>query len=174
MKTKIALLCLALSAPALAQAPATAPTAAPGSAPAAAAPAFVAAGAFFALVVPDARASAKWYSDKLGLKMVMDVPKRDGVSVIVLEGGGLIVELLQNEQAVPLSKVVPEQSHVALHGMTKAGVIVTDLDKTLAALKGRGVAVAYGPYPAKDDQRANFIIKDGDGNLIQFFGAQAR
>ena len=161
MKAKVALLLLGLFAPSFAA------TAAP---PAAGAPPIAAAGAFFALLVPDARASARWYSEKLGLNMVMDVPTKDGISVIVLEGSGLIVELLQNEKAVPLSKVVPAESHVVLQGMTKAGVIVTDFDKTLAALKERGVPIAYGPYPAKDGQRANVIIKDPDGNLIQLFG----
>lgn len=58
-----------------------------------------AAGGFFALSVADLRASASWYSEKLGLKIVMQAPKRDGAAVIVLEGGGLIVELVQLDDA---------------------------------------------------------------------------
>jgi hypothetical protein len=37
-------------------------------------------------------------------------------------------------------------------------------------LRTKGVQIAYGPYPAKTGQRANVIIRDIDGNLIQFFG----
>src|SRR5262245_33281615 len=52
-------------------------------------------GAFFALSVADVKASADWYVTKLGLKIVMQPPKTDQSTVIVLAGGGLTVELLQ-------------------------------------------------------------------------------
>jgi hypothetical protein len=55
------------------------------------------------------------------------------------------------------------------HAMS-AGVIVDDFDKTLAMLKARNVEIAMGPFPAKGNQRANIIVKDNAGNLIQFFG----
>ena len=124
-------------------------------------------GAFFALSVADLKTSAQWYTDKLGLKSTMENPKRDGVAVIVLEGevGGarLIVELIQRDDARPLGKA-------NVHGIFKAGVIVEDFDKTLATLKARQVEIAYGPYPARANQRANVIVKDNAGNLLQFFG----
>jgi catechol 2,3-dioxygenase-like lactoylglutathione lyase family enzyme len=124
-------------------------------------PPFKATGAFFALSVADIRASAKWYSEKLGLKVVMEVPKTAGSAVIVLEGGGLIVELIQNDDALPMSKA---------HGLFKAGVLVEDFERTVAMLRARAVEIAYGPYPARENQRANVIIRDNSGNLIQFFG----
>jgi hypothetical protein len=46
-----------------------------------------ASGAFFALSVADIQASAQWYSAKLGLRVVMDQPKREGAAVKVLEAG---------------------------------------------------------------------------------------
>ena len=49
-------------------------------------------------------------------------------------------------------------------------MVVDDLEKTLAALKARGVEVAMGPFPAKDNVLANVIVRDNAGNLIQFFG----
>ena len=52
----------------------------------------------------------------------------------------------------------------------KAGVIVTDFDKTLAILKARYVSIAFGPFPARPNQRANVIISDDTGNMIQFLG----
>ena len=55
------------------------------------------------------------------------------------------------------------------HGMFKAGVLVKDLDKTLEKLAARGVPVAFGPFPAQPNQRANAIIRDNAGNLIQLF-----
>ena len=137
------------------------------SAAAADTPAANTTGAFFALSVADLKTSAQWYTDKLGLKSTMEVPKRDGVAVIVLEGevGGtkLIVELIQRDDAQPLAKA-------PVHGIFKAGVIVEDFDKTLAALKARQVEIAFGPYPARPNQRANVIVRDNAGNLLQFFG----
>lgn len=125
-------------------------------------------GAFFALSVPDLAASVRWYSEKLGLRVVMEPPKSEHVSVTVLEGGGLIVELIQNDKAMPLATAAPGVKEV--HGIFKVGVIVDDFDKTLAILRARGVDIAYGPYPRQENQRANVIVRDNAGNLIQLFG----
>ena len=93
------------------------------------------------------------------------------MSARILEGGGLIVELMHNPAAVPLSKAAPSITHTTLvHGIFKAGLIVDNYDATLTALRARGVEIAIGPFPAHDGQRANFIVRDNAGNLIQFFG----
>jgi catechol 2,3-dioxygenase-like lactoylglutathione lyase family enzyme len=134
-------------------------------------PAAIATGAFFALSVADMEASVHWYAEKLGLKVVMQVPKKDKTAVTVLEGGGLIVELIQQDDALPLSKAAPAvKDNLLVHGIFKAGVIVDDFDKTLAMLRARHIEIAVGPFPARAGQRANVIIRDNAGNLIQFFG----
>ena len=132
-------------------------------------PIVTASGAFFGLSVADVQASSRWYSEKLGLHVVMQLPKRDKVAVVVLEGGGLMVELIQNDDAVPLRQVAAKDNTL-VHGIFKAGAVIADFDRTVATLRERGVEVAYGPYPAKADQRANIIIRDNAGNLIQLFG----
>lgn len=124
-------------------------------------------GAFFAVSVADLEASSRWYSEKLGLEVVLDVPDNGGTAVMVLEGGGLIVELVRHDDAVPSAC---EATGPALcHGVFKVGVLVIDLDKTLDNLAARGVPVAFGPFPAQSNRRANAIIRDSDGNLIQLF-----
>jgi catechol 2,3-dioxygenase-like lactoylglutathione lyase family enzyme len=135
-------------------------------------PAMQASGAFFALSVSDLKASVDWYAHKFGMRIVMQQPKQGKIPAFAaLEGGGLIVELLQRDDTVPLSKVAPQiKDNDYVYGITKAGVIVDDFDKTCATLKARGVEIAFGPYPKKADQRANVIVKDNAGNLIQFFG----
>jgi catechol 2,3-dioxygenase-like lactoylglutathione lyase family enzyme len=134
-------------------------------------PAFQSTGAFFALSVADREASANWYTAKLGLKIVMRPPKADGAAVVILEGGGLIVELVELDKAAPLSQVAPSVTGAPfVHGIFKAGIIVEDFNETLAVLKSRGVDIAFGPFPARDAQRANVIIRDNAGNLIQLFG----
>ena len=123
---------------------------------------FNARGAFLAVSVPDLEASVIWYTEKLGLSVVERPSASDKVKVAILEGGGLIVELIQHAEATPRAGM-PQ-------GIFKAGVVVRDFDAAVAALKERGVDIAFGPYPARGKQRANVIIRDRDGNLIQLFG----
>jgi catechol 2,3-dioxygenase-like lactoylglutathione lyase family enzyme len=128
-------------------------------------------GAFFALSVADIRASSQWYRDKLGLEVVLDIPPQGGTAVTVLEGGGLTVELLQHANARSLSSACPGVGDPQLvHGFVKAGFVVKDFDGVVAELRARGVDVAYGPFPASDTQKANVILRDNSGNLIQVFG----
>jgi hypothetical protein len=97
-----------------------------------------ASGSFFALSVADMTASAYWYAEKFGLTAVMQTPKTNGVAVTVLEGGGLIVELIERDDALPLSKAASGITNVLqVHGIVKAGVIATDFERTLALLKER-------------------------------------
>jgi catechol 2,3-dioxygenase-like lactoylglutathione lyase family enzyme len=154
-------LCLLLPMLALAQA-----TAQPTSSPAP----FSARGAFFALSVADVQASVRWYTEKLNLAVVMEQPKRDGAAVAILEGHGLIVELVELDAASPLGVAAPKAAGpFQIHGVFKAGVIVDDFDRLVAMIKTRNVEIAHGPFPARNGQRANVIVRDNAGNLIQFF-----
>ena len=120
-------------------------------------------GAFFALSVANIEESSRWYAEKLGLDIVLQA--NQGTAVTVLEGEGLTVELIQDPAARPAT-----WQPGAVHGYFKAGFGVKDLDKTLEQLVARGVQVAFGPFPAQGAQRANVIIRDNAGNLIQIFG----
>jgi catechol 2,3-dioxygenase-like lactoylglutathione lyase family enzyme len=134
-------------------------------------PVLTSTGAFFALSVSDIQASGLWYSEKLGLTVTMRPPREGPGEVMVLEGGGLIVELIQHDESMALTKLAPPvDDAVKIHGFFKAGVLVADIDATRRMLEARGVPMAYGPYAAKDGRRANFIIRDNAGNHIHFFG----
>jgi hypothetical protein len=81
------------------------------------------------------------------------------------------VELIQHDGAQPLRRLAPGvHESLLVQGVFKVGIIVSDFEKTLAMLKAREVEIAFGPYPARSGQRANVIVKDNAGNLIQFFG----
>jgi len=128
-------------------------------------------GAFFAVVVPDLQASAAWYQEKLGLKVVMPLSRHERTAAMALEGGGLIVELIQNDDAVPLATAAPAvKGELFVHGVFKAGVVVDDFERTVAQLKARGIEIVAGPFPTRPGMRANVLVKDNNGNLIQFFG----
>ena len=131
--------------------------------PAPPAPVLVVAGSFFALSVADLDASAKWYTETLGLRVVMQVPRQNKTAVTVLEGGGLIVELIQHDDARPSG------DRLLVHGVFKVGVVVEDYAGLLELLRARRVEIALGPFPAREGQRANLIVRDNAGNLLQFF-----
>ena len=42
-------------------------------------------------------------------------------------------------------------------------------DSVVSQLRARGVEIAFGPFPARENQRANVLIRDNAGNLIQIF-----
>ena len=99
----------------------------------------------------------------------MQPPTANGVSVVVLRGNGLTVELIHQDKGVSLRRCAPTiDDRTLLHGIVKAGVIVDDLDATVAFLRARNVPIAFGPFPATTEQPANLIIADNEGNLIQF------
>jgi catechol 2,3-dioxygenase-like lactoylglutathione lyase family enzyme len=151
--------------------PATTPLTAPATTPPTGPPVLTTSGTFFALSVADVEKSAKWYTDKLGLSVAMRAPKTNKMAVVLLGGGGLIVELVQHADSKPLSQIAPSMKEtVLIQGIFKVGVVVDDFDKTLAALRERKVEIAFGPYLASGEQSANVIIRDNGGNLIQIFG----
>src|SRR6185436_18093384 len=65
-------------------------------------------GGFVGLSVPDAEASARWYVDHLGLKVALRPVTTPDFQVIVLEGRGWMVELVQRRDARPLGVVAPQ------------------------------------------------------------------
>ena len=145
------------------------PTQAIAQTPGRSEPAFSTKGAFFAIAVDDLTASAQWYKEKLGMDVTFRSNNEAGPAVVVLEGGGLIVEILQDSASSARGATRANPGGKA-RGITKAGVIVDDFDAALARLRARGVAIAYGPYPRTAEQRANVIVRDNSGNLLQLFG----
>src|SRR3954454_18266210 len=79
------------------------------SAPTSSLPAIQTVGGFIALSVSDIKASTQWYAEKLGLKVMEQHPRtaEQKAAVAILEGPGLIVELIEHADAVPLAKAAP-------------------------------------------------------------------
>jgi hypothetical protein len=126
-------------------------------------------GAFFALSVADTGASSRWYQEKFGMRVIFD-PPRSSDAKVVLEGGGLTVELIQMDSAKALREVAPAvRGSISVHGIAKVGFFVESYDQTLGAPRARGVEIAMGPFPKSATQPANVLIRDNAGNLIQLF-----
>jgi catechol 2,3-dioxygenase-like lactoylglutathione lyase family enzyme len=130
-------------------------------------------GAFFALSVQDLDASARWYAEKFDLKAGAKSSFGDASSVL-LSGHGLEIELLSFRNSVAQRNPFDPNEKERPRGIVKVGFRVRHLDATLAALRARGVDVMLGPFPPRRDQRANAVLRDNAGNLIQIFGDYAR
>jgi hypothetical protein len=85
-----------------------------------------------------------------------------------LEGDGIFVELLQHEAAKP--GTTPSE---LTHGVAKVGLMVPDFERTVAALRVRGITFFGGPYPARPGQRANVMFQDNAGNMLQILGPKS-
>ena len=140
-----------------------------GRQPTSDAPFAVTEGTFFALSVQDLDASIRWYTEKFGLTLNSRLASGD-VSVALLSGHGLDVELLSHRDSVARPFPFDMEAAVRTRGLVKVGFRVTDFDRTVAALRLRGVEIVLGPFPPRADQRANVLIRDGDQNLLQLFG----
>ncbi len=136
-------------------------------------PILVTSGTFFGVSINDIEASTRWYREKIGLTVVMQEPRTDETrsAAAVLQGGGLTVELVKHDDAVPLRNFLPaRKGSLYVHGIFKVGVVVDDFDATIAALRARDIAIVVGPFPKRGHQPANAMIRDNAGNYIQIFG----
>lgn len=123
-------------------------------------------GAFFAVSVSSLQRSQAWYEQTFGLRVTLRPPPSNGVTALVLEGGGLMVELIGSDKSAPAQLDDP----VGREGLFKVGVIVDNYDAVLQRIRDRGIPFDFGPFPGGNGQRPNFAIRDPDKTLIQFFG----
>jgi catechol 2,3-dioxygenase-like lactoylglutathione lyase family enzyme len=120
---------------------------------------------FTALSVADLESTARWYQDLFGLTVRLDQQADSNLRVRVLEATNLTVELIVDRRARP--KPARESGEIAIeHGFIKAGFFVSDINATIAALRAHGVTLE-GQW--LDSKPRNVIIRDPDGNAIQFF-----
>jgi hypothetical protein len=129
-------------------------------------------GAFFALSVANVDELSKWYQEKLGFKVLISGEAPNKIAKFaILQTDGALIELIQHRDAKPMSVAAPsiKESHL-MHGIFKIGMLVDDLDAVYQSIKERKVTIAYEIMPAKDVPMRSFIIRDGEGNLVQFFG----
>ena len=131
-------------------------------------------GAFIAISVADMDATERWYIDTFDLKRVLAPPVNEGRAMRLLEGDGLIVELIKDPDVRSLKALSPPiERDYLVHGIFKGGIFVGDFNAAIARLRARGVAMAFGPFPATAEQRANAIIRDNEGNFLQIIGDYA-
>jgi catechol 2,3-dioxygenase-like lactoylglutathione lyase family enzyme len=125
---------------------------------------------FIALSVPDASASARWYSDAFGLRALAEIKPPDGAAhVIILTSDAVLLEILQLRAAKSPGKDAVKQPELT-HGIFKVGFQVQDLEAAVTKL--RAMKAEFETDIIDDDEHGlRFVLlRDPDGNYIQLFG----
>jgi outer membrane protein assembly factor BamB len=129
-------------------------------------------GTFFALSVADVVTLSRWYQEKLGFRVISQGEAPDKIAKFaLLEGDGSIIELIQHSEGKPRRMAAPMTTEAyQIHGIFKVGMVVSDLDSLYRELTQRDVPIAYDMRKARDFPMRSFSVRDGEGNLVQFFG----
>jgi catechol 2,3-dioxygenase-like lactoylglutathione lyase family enzyme len=139
-----------------------------GQAPLPEQPRFLAQGAFIALVVTDLDASLHWYESNLGLHQIKrGKSPRVAAETAVLGGHHIFVELIHySDRSLPKREI---NASAPVAGLLKAGAVVdpAGFDEIAKHLQSRGIEARS--FEDKDMGCRSFIVRDSDGNLIQFF-----
>jgi catechol 2,3-dioxygenase-like lactoylglutathione lyase family enzyme len=131
-------------------------------------PLFVAKGAFAAFVVTDLDASVRWYESVLGLHEIKrGKSPRVAAETVVLGGHNIFLELIYYTDRVLAKRQIDDTAPMA--GPVKTGAIVSpgDFDSLAKHLRDRGAQP--GIFVDKEMGVRSFIVRDNDGNLLQFF-----
>ena len=124
---------------------------------------------FFALSVPDAAASARWYGEAFGLKVLADFKPDDTAHVIILQSDTLLLEIVQLGAARSPGEAVVKDRHLT-HGIFKVGFHVANLDSAVSKLREMK---AEFETDIVDDRAHNLrfvLLRDPHGNTVQLFG----
>src|SRR5262245_2943001 len=88
-------------------------------------------GSFFALSVADVELLSAWYREKFGLRIISQGEAPNKIAKFaILQGNGLLIELIQHRDGKPRSVVAPATKNAyEIKGIFKTGTIVDDLDR---------------------------------------------
>lgn len=124
------------------------------------------------IVVQDIEKSTKWYEEVLELKLYkeMSFPEYDSLKINFLKGKEFQLELLEKKTSFSISKYVPGYSlnDKPLLGFSKLAFTVPNIEQLYERLKKKDVKEVLGITEDKEFNSRYFIIKDLDGNILQF------
>jgi catechol 2,3-dioxygenase-like lactoylglutathione lyase family enzyme len=128
---------------------------------------------FVALSVADAPASARWYQEAFGLRVLDDFKLDDGGHIFILKSDALLVEIVQ----IPIAKSPGadgiKNPHLT-HGIFKVGFHVADLDGAVARLRAMKAEFETGIIDDAKHGLRFALLRDPQGNYVQLFGTPKR
>lgn len=130
-----------------------------------------------AICVQDIETSLNWYTQKLGFEIEQNIKEYPdyGLKLAFLRAGDFHLEILEKTNSYKQSEFLPTPENY-LGGVFKVGFILNDLEAKYAELKQmQDVEFVTGIGTLPENQLPikwpthHFLIKDPDGNFIQFF-----
>ena len=120
------------------------------------------------LSVYDVEATANWYVEKLGFKIVQRKSYPEfNTSLIFTEKNGFRVELIKDGNAASGTKRADPPAHTSIHGISQFAFETDDVLSLKQELLERDVPIAWEFENAELGVRFLFV-RDPEGNLIQF------
>jgi catechol 2,3-dioxygenase-like lactoylglutathione lyase family enzyme len=118
--------------------------------------------------VPDIEAGIRWYTEKLGFKVV----KRKSypefkTSLVFMELNGYNVELIQDESAKPSPARPNPPAHTSTHGISQFQFRTTDLAAVKRELVAKQVPIVW-EFENQELGAKFLVIRDLNSNLIFF------
>ena len=124
------------------------------------------------IVVSDIEKSTDWYENLLELKLYKEMafPEYDSLKINFLKGENFQLELMEKKTSFTINKYVADYSinDKPLIGFSKIAFSVPDIVSNYKRTKEMNVTEILGITEDKEFNSRYFIIKDLDGNVIQF------
>ena len=124
-----------------------------------------------ALRVADFAVAKAWYTEKLDFRVVHEWPFADEELAYLAPANddGFMIELLGGGDPLPIAAPTytdlgDSLRHAGLHHFC---ITVADIDKTIAELRSRGVAIVTEPFQLDAISRKLAFLADPFGNLIE-------
>lgn len=130
-----------------------------------------------AICVQDIKASVNWYTQKLGFEVEQNIKEYPdyGLKLAFLRAGDFHLEILEKANSIKQSEFLTTRENY-LGGVFKVGFILSDLEAKYNELKNMQEVEFLTGIGALPENKLSikwpthhFLIKDPDGNFIQFF-----
>ena len=126
---------------------------------------------FTALFVKNVDSSIAWYEKHLGLKERnrFEISHR-GIRQVIMENGRWLVELVQKKTLYTTEEILKDKPAGSdITGVSKIGFTVEKLDEWFSYFNSHGIQKVGGIVKDPHNAQRCFLIKDPDGNYLQFF-----
>ena len=129
---------------------------------------------FFAISTSNVDSVSTWYENVFSLKLQKKINTPDGnIAIRILGNDFLQIEIMQRKDAKGRAECnVPADQAYKIHGYFKTGLYVKDLKNAESYFKNKNVAIKIPIFEDKELKMRSFIIKDADGNTLQFIESE--
>lgn len=124
------------------------------------------------IVVSDINKATKWYENILDLKLYKEMafPEYDSLKINFLKGKDFQLEIMEKKTSFHINSIIPDYSlnKKPLIGFSKVAFTVPNISTLFEKTKKLNVQIILAITEDKEFNTKYFIIKDLDGNVLQF------